>query len=200
MFVYIYKLIKKDAINDDMIYIGSTEDINDRMSKHKYSCNNIKHCKYNYKVYKYIRDNGGWNEWKYEIIDEVEVALREDAGIYEGEYIIKYDAINKLNDVVAGRCLNKSKNQYHKEKYQRNKEVISQKSKEKYQRNKEVISQKSKEKYQRNKEDILQRVTEYRNKNKDAINQRRREYNEQNKDAINERRRERRRLAKLNTL
>jgi len=170
MFVYIYKLIKKDAINDDMIYIGSTEDIKCRMSTHKIRCNNIKSRNYNYKVYKYIRDNGGWNEWKYEIIDEVEVALREDAGIYEGEYIIKYDAINKLNDVVAGRCLNKSKNQYHKEKYQRN------------------------------KEDILQRVTEYRNKNKDAINQRRREYNEQNKDDINERRRERRRLAKLNTL
>jgi len=175
MFVYIYKLIKKDAINDDMIYIGSTEDINDRMSKHKYSCNNIKYHKYNYKVYKYIRDNGGWNEWKYEIIDEVEVALREDAGIYEGEYIIKYNAINKLNDVVSGRCLNKSKNQYHKEKYERNKEKISQKGKERYERNKEDILQKCKEKYERNKEDILQRVTEYRNKNKDAINQRRRE-------------------------
>jgi len=200
MFVYIYKLIKKDAINDDMIYIGSTEDINDRMSKHKYSCNNIKHCKYNYKVYKYIRDNGGWNEWKYEIIDEVEVALREDAGIYEGEYIIKYDAINKLNDVVAGRCLNKSKNQYHKEKYQRNKEVISQKSKEKYQRNKEVISQKSKEKYQRNKEKISQKCKEKYERNKEDILQRVTEYRNKNKDAINQRRRERRRLAKLNTL
>jgi len=193
-------LIKKDAINDDMIYIGSTEDINDRMSKHKYSCNNIKHCKYNYKVYKYIRDNGGWNEWKYEIIDEVEVALREDAGIYEGEYIIKYDAINKLNDVVAGRCLNKSKNQYHKEKYQRNKEVISQKSKEKYQRNKEVISQKSKEKYQRNKEKISQKCKEKYERNKEDILQRVTEYRNKNKDDINERRRERRRLAKLNTL
>ena len=175
MFVYIYKLIKNNAINDDMIYIGSAENINDRMSKHKYSCNNIKGRKYNYKVYKYIRDNGGWDEWKYEIIDEVEVALREDAGIYEGEYIIIYNAINKLNEVVAGRCLNKSNNQYHKEKYQRNKEDILQKCKEKYQRNKEDILQKCKEKYQRNKEDILQRVKEHRNKNKDAINQRRRE-------------------------
>jgi len=175
MFVYIYKLIKKDAINDDMIYIGSTEDINDRMSKHKHSCNNIKYRKYNYKVYKYIRDNGGWGEWKYEVVDEVEVALREDAEIYEGEYIIKYNAINKLNEVVAGRCLNKSKNQYHKEKYERNKGVILQKCKEKYERNKDDILQKCKENYERNKEHILQRVKEHREKNKDAINQRRKE-------------------------
>jgi len=122
-------LIKKDAINDDMIYIGSTEDIKDRMRHHKIRCNNIKHSKYNYKVYKYIRDNGGWDEWKYEIIDEVEVALREDAGIYEGEYIIKYNAIKKLNVGVAGRCLNKSKKQYHKEWREQNKDDIKQKKK-----------------------------------------------------------------------
>ena len=175
MFVYIYKLIKKDAINDDIVYIGSTDDIEARMSKHKYSCNNIKQRDYNRKVYKYIRDNGGWDEWKYEIVNEVEVALREDAGIYEGEYIIKYNAINKLNTDVAGRCLNKSKNQYHKEKHERNRENILQKKKEMYERNKEVILQKSKEKYERNKDAIKQRVNEYRNKNKDAINQRRRE-------------------------
>jgi predicted GIY-YIG superfamily endonuclease len=200
MFVYIYKLIKKDAINDDIVYIGSTDDIEARMSKHKYSCNNIKQRDYNRKVYKYIRDNGGFDEWTYEIIDEVEVALRNDAARYEGEYIIKYDAINKLNDRVAGQCLNKSINQYHKEYRERNKERLSQKDKEKHERNKEVISQKKKEYYERNKGYILQSVNEYRNKNKDAINQRRREYNEQNKDDINERRRERRRLAKLNTL
>ena len=183
MFVYIYKLIKKDAINDDMIYIGSTEDINDRMSKHKYSCNNIKYHKNNYKVYKYIRDNGGWDEWKYEIIDEVEVALREDAGIYEGEYIIKYNAINKLNDVVGGRT-KKEYNEQNKEQikqyYQQNKEHILQKNKEKYERNKEDILQKNKEYYQQNKEQIKQN----QKKNKDAINQRRRENYQQNKEDI----------------
>jgi hypothetical protein len=179
MFVYIYKLIKKDAINDDMIYIGSTEDIKDRMSKHKHSCNNIKNQSYNCKVYKYIRDNGGWDEWKYEIIDEVEVDDREDATRYEGEYIIKYDAINKLNVGVAGRCLNKSKEKYDKEYRNKNKDLISQKKKEKYQQNKDDINQRRKERYDRNKQ---------------------KQYREQNKDAINERQRERRRLAKLNTL
>mgnify|MGYP000099865419 FL=1 len=181
MFVYIYKLIKKDALNDDMVYIGSTEDINDRMSKHKYSCNNIKNQSYNCKVYKYIRDNGGWDEWKYEIVDEVEVALRNDAARYEGEYIIKYDAINKLNDIVAGRTIK----QYQKENYQQNIEHILQKHKQYREQNKEQNKQKDKETYERNKEHILQRCKEYREKNKDLISQKRKEQ---------------RRLAKLNTL
>jgi len=198
MFVYIYKLIKKDAINDDMIYIGSTEDIKCRMSTHKIRCNNIKSRNYNYKVYKYIRDNGGWNEWKYEIIDEVEVALREDAGIYEGEYIIKYDAINKLNNRVAGRTYK----EYYvqniekiKEYRVQNKDLILQKKKENYQQNKEDILQKQKQYYQQNKEQIKQKYQQ----NKEQIKQKKKEYRNKNKDVINERRRELRRLAKLNT-
>jgi len=210
MFVYIYKLIKKDAINDDMIYIGSTEDIKDRMRKHKCSCNNINDYRYNCKVYKYIRDNGGWDEWKYEIIDEVEVALRNDARIYEGEYIIKYDAINKLNDRVAGR----TNKEYKKQNYQRNKEDILQKSKEKYHQNKEQKKEyyqqnkeQIKQKYQQNKEQINQnyqqnkeQIKQYYQQNKEQIKQKNKEYQNKNKDDINERRRELRRLAKLNKL
>jgi len=192
MFVYIYKLIKKDALNDDMVYIGSTENINVRMSRHKINCNNIKSHKYNYKVYKYIRDNGGWNEWTHEIIDEVEVALREDAARYEGEYIIKYDAINKLNDIVPGRT--------NKERYERNKVQIKQYQKEYREQNKEHLLQKQKEYRKQNKEQIKQNRKEKYQRNKENILQKKKEYHEQNKDDINQRRRERQRLAKLNTL
>ena len=192
MFVYIYKLIKKDALNDDMVYIGSTEDIKYRMSKHKIRCNNINSHKNNLKVYKYIRNNGGWDAWTYEIIDEVEVALRNDAARYEGEYIIKYDAINKLNVGVAGRT--------NKEYRKQNTEKIKEYNKEysNTEKRKEYIKQY----YQKNKEDILQKQKEYQKyeQNKERIKQRQKEYREKNKDAINERRRENRRLAKLNTL
>jgi predicted GIY-YIG superfamily endonuclease len=185
-------LIKKDAINDDMIYIGSTKDIEERMCKHKRSCNNIKSHNYNCKVYKYIRDNGGWDEWKYEIIDEVEVALREDAARYEGEYIIKCDAINKLNEVVAGRT--------PKENREQNKERFSQKDKVYYQQNKDLILQKTKQYYEQNKDLISQKSKEYYQQNKVQIIQYKKQYHEQNREQINERRREQRRLAKLNTL
>jgi len=192
MIVYIYKLIKKDATNDDMIYIGSTEDIKDRMRRHKISCNNIKRRSYNNcKVYKYIRDNGGWDAWTYEIIDEVEVVLREDAARYEGEYIIKYDAINKLNEVVAGRtrkeyCVQNVEKIKEKDKkyYQQNKVQIKQKNNEYRNKNKEHILQKQKEYRNKNKEQIKQKSKEYQNKNKERIKQYQKEYREKNRDAI----------------
>ena len=167
MFCYIYKLIHKEATNDDMIYIGSCDDISQRVSKHKYCCNTPNNRKYNYKVYKYIRENGGWNNWKYEIIDEVEVALRDDGYIYEKEYIVKYDAVNKLNSKIAGR----TKREY----LENNKEYIKRRNKEKYEKNKEQVLQKDKDKYDKNKEQILKRVNEYRERNKDEINAKRRE-------------------------
>jgi hypothetical protein len=182
MFNYIYKLIHKNATNDDMIYIGSCDDISQRVSKHKYCCNTPNNRKYNYKVYKHIRENGGWNNWKYEIIDEVEVALRDDIYKYENTYIKKYDAINKLNSRFARRTkkeyIEDNKEQVlkkYKDKYERNKEQILAKCKDKYERNKEQISQMSKDKYERNKEQILKRVKEYRERNKDEINAKMRE-------------------------
>lgn len=212
MFVQIYKLIKKDATNDDMVYIGSTEDIDQRMYRHKIACNNINNRKSDYKVYKYIRENGGWDEWTYEIIDEVEVALRDDASKYEGNYILKYDAINKLNDVVAGR----SKKEYYeqnkehlsqnmREYYEQNKEQFAQYRKERYKSNKEQILQKQKEGYERDKEQRLkdasiyrelnrallaQKQREFRENNKEKLAQKRKEKYQQNKEQINERRKE----------
>ena len=189
MFNYIYKLIHKDATNDDMIYIGSCDDISQRVSKHKYCCNTPNNKKYNYKVYKHIRENGGWEDWKYEIIDEVEIALRDDIYKYENAYIKKYDAIKKLNTRFARR----TKREYNED----NKEYIKRRDKEKYERNKEQVLKKCKDKYERNKEQILVKCKEYREKNKDEINAKRREKREKNKDEINAKRREKRRLAKI---
>ena len=177
MFVYIYKLIKKDAINDDMIYIGSSKNIKHRMDRHKHSCNNIKHHNHNLKVYKYIRENGGWDAWTYEIIDEVEVALRNDVARYEGEYIIKYDTINKLNMGVAGR----TKKEYSVQNVEKFKEYY-------------------KEYNKKNTEKLKEYNKEYNKKNKDLISEQKKEKYERNKEQINQKRREQRRLAKLNTL
>ena len=47
----IYKLIHKDDINNENIYIGSTTNFRTRQSQHKTSCTNEKSKKYNLKVY-----------------------------------------------------------------------------------------------------------------------------------------------------
>ena len=51
-------------------YVGSSEDFIHRQSTHKYSCNNNSE-KYNFKVYQFIRLNGGFENWEFVIIDKV---------------------------------------------------------------------------------------------------------------------------------
>jgi len=58
----IYQLCCKDTKITD-IYIGSTTSFRHRKVAHKSSCCNEKSAKYNLNVYKFIRENGGWENW-----------------------------------------------------------------------------------------------------------------------------------------
>ena len=64
---FIYKIYCKDSNIKDF-YIGKTQEIKCRMSQHKSACirNNT-----NSYLYKFINLYGGWNNWDYEIIQEV---------------------------------------------------------------------------------------------------------------------------------
>lgn len=67
----IYKLCCKDTqIKDE--YIGSTTCKDRRKNQHKTHCNNSseKNKDYNRQVYKFIRENGGWNNWDMVVIEE----------------------------------------------------------------------------------------------------------------------------------
>ena len=65
----IYKLCCKDTSITD-IYIGSTTNFNRRKQQHKTSCNCITSKKYNRKVYKFIREHGGFENWSMIVIKE----------------------------------------------------------------------------------------------------------------------------------
>ena len=67
--ICIYKIYCKD--NDiTSKYIGKTTNLYERKSHHKIGCYNINRDTYNFKVYKFIRENGGWDNWDIEIIEE----------------------------------------------------------------------------------------------------------------------------------
>jgi hypothetical protein len=144
---------------DNGLYVGSTCDFVDRKRRHKYSCFNEKDKKYNYKLYKNIRENGG--EYTIEIYklfpcnSDKELRMQEEA-------VIKHLNAN-LNSRASFRSREELK-EYNKEYHQKNKEIISQNQKEydkKYrQENKEMLSQKRKEYYQENKEMISQKRKE----------------------------------------
>lgn len=146
MFIYIYKLIKKGAINDDMVYIGSTKDIIERWRIHILRCKDEKNSKHHLKVYKYIRENGGIDEWEMIIIDEIEVPLDEceQRDKCEDEYIRRYDAINKLNGIYNRR----TNRQYYEDNLEKLKEINKKWKIE----NKELIKEQSKAYYINNRE------------------------------------------------
>ena len=80
----IYKLVHKEDYDNVNVYIGSTTDFIRRKNSHKNCCNNEKRKEYNEKKYKYIRDNGGWEEWnmieveKFPCNDKREAEAREE--------------------------------------------------------------------------------------------------------------------------
>lgn len=80
MSVYIIRC-KDKSISD--CYIGSTKrSIEIREQNHKFDCNNSSRKAYHYKLYKYIRDNGGWDNW-----DIVEICKCENLLETEQYYI-----------------------------------------------------------------------------------------------------------------
>ena len=101
----LYKISKQ---GDNNFYIGSTEDFNRRKIEHKYRCKTK-----DFKLYKYIRENGGWSSWNMEIIG--------GCGSVAGE--IK--CIKKMKPPLNTLIYNDRKQyqrQYIKYHYQKNKE------------------------------------------------------------------------------
>ena len=144
---FIYKLYcLDDAIKD--CYIGSCWDIKKRMNKHKFSCSNINDPGYNYKVYTFIRANGGWINWNYEYYI-VNVIDKTDLGMKEQE---RMDI--EVNPILNGIRAYTDTVEYNKQYYINNKESIKQYKKQHYINNKESIKQRNKQKYIDNKETI----------------------------------------------
>jgi predicted GIY-YIG superfamily endonuclease len=81
---FVYKLYC-DGI--DSFYIGSTWDMKRRKCEHKSNCNNTNSEKYNCKLYKYIRENKGFDNWKIEILVEKEFENKRELEIKEQECI-----------------------------------------------------------------------------------------------------------------
>ena len=80
----IYKLCC-DGVNE--FYIGSSFSYQSRKWQHKSKCNNTNTKVYNRNIYQYIRANGGFDNWKFEILEENEFENKEALHIREQYYI-----------------------------------------------------------------------------------------------------------------
>ena len=152
---------------DLKFYYGSTECIDKRWREHIYACNNPNSKRYNVQVYKYIREHGGINNWKIDIIYE-----GEDYETFESE-IIEDTFDENINSIIPyrdGNGFKERKKAYSKKHNDKNKEQIRVSRKKYREKNKEQISAKGKDYYEKNKDEIKAKNKERYEKNKDEIN------------------------------
>lgn len=149
----IYKIICKDESITDM-YIGSTINFKSRESVHKHHCNNPNSKKYNCKIYKFIRENSGWQEWQMIKICDVKCLDGYDLRKAEGSY--QRELKPTLNYEIAGRSKEEGCKAYRI-------------------KNKDKINADMKPYRIKNKDKIKKYMKAYRIKNKDRINKVKRE-------------------------
>ena len=88
----IYKITCKDETITDC-YVGHTVNYNLRKTSHKNKSKKISDKSYyNYKVYEFIRSNGGWDNFKMEIVEHYPCDTYDQAVIKEQEYITSLNA------------------------------------------------------------------------------------------------------------
>ena len=126
----IYKLCCKNPEITD-IYIGSTTNFTRRKHTHKSKCNNINSKNYNYNVYKFIRENGGWNNWDMVLIEEY--SCNNKLELHKKER----DILEQLGATLNSRVPNRNKKQY----YENNKEQIKEKNKKHKEQIKEYMKE-----------------------------------------------------------
>ena len=158
----IYKLCCKDpSITDE--YVGSTVNFTRRKCHHKSDCCNENSKNYNYRVYQFIRDNGGWENWSMVELERYCATDRKDLNARERFWFEELGAT--LNTHIPNRSQAESQSVY----YQKNKAKIAEYHYERYHKNKAKIAEHSAEWYQKNKQKIAEYGTKYRQKNKQKI-------------------------------
>tara|TARA_R110002153_G_scaffold44766_3_gene126286 strand:- start:214 stop:786 length:573 start_codon:yes stop_codon:yes gene_type:complete len=152
----VYKLFCKDS-NIEKFYIGSSENFKKRLSIHKSRC---KSSNYNFNVYKYIREHGGWSNWTYLFLEEYENGFDKNLLKERELYYIDLTWDMNLNverpySVGDGR-VERQKN-YKKIYRQEHKNEINEKAKICYKKYRVKRLEKNKINYQQNRVKILER-------------------------------------------
>lgn len=128
----IYKIVCKDENIKDC-YVGSTNNFNRRQKEHKSCYNNELSVNYNYDIYNFIRNNGNFDNFKFEIIETINCENKNEAFIRERYWIEKLQS--SLNKNIPSRTkkeankewCNKIGNEYWINVRQNRQHIINQK-------------------------------------------------------------------------
>jgi len=175
----IYKLCCKD-INIKDEYVGSSVDFTERKRCHKNQCNNPNGKEYNFYVYKFIRDNGGFENWQMVLVEKFPCESKLQLKQRERHWIETLES--KLNSNIPTRT-KKEYNEEHKDEIKEQKKVY-------YEEHKDEIKERKKVYYEEHKDEIKERKKVYRDKNRDEIKEQKKVYYEEHIDEFKERNKE----------
>ena len=152
---FIYKIICNDE-NIKSCYVGATTSFILRRNQHKMTCNNENAPNHNIKLYKFIRENGGWDNWKMVLIEEISCENKLELSKKERVYMESLEADLNTNKAHITR---EEKNKNSLEYYHSHKAIIKEQRAAYFKRYNERTKEQRKEYYKEynNREDIKAR-------------------------------------------
>jgi len=179
----IYKLINYDC--PENVYVGTTTNRVKRKQAHKAAATNPNHKSHNLKVYKIIRENGGWESWYFVEIKAFPCESRRESEKEEDRIMQELKA--NMNSIRAFCTVYETQERIKETKHTYN-ELHNvhnkQKCKEYHINNRKQISQRKKEYRELNGESISKKISIYNQLNKDKIKRQKQEYNKLNHHKI----------------
>jgi hypothetical protein len=127
----IYKIVCND-LNITDCYVGHTTDFTKRKYTHKH---NAVSNRCNYKLYRFINENGGWDNWQMIMVEKIECADNLEATARERYWF------ETLGATLNGNVPNRNIQEWTREYYDTNHEKILQKAKKYYDANQEKIKE-----------------------------------------------------------
>ena len=158
----IYKI--EHLEDENLVYVGHTTNWDNRKCEHKSRCMNKKYDSYNSKLYRMIRENGGWDAFKMIEVEKYPCNDKREAEKRENKIMKDLKAsMNSMKSFRTKKEKREYENDYLKEYNKVNKLQLSEKKKVYYNMNKEGLKEKMK---------INSKI--HYEKNKDKINEKRR--------------------------
>ncbi len=156
----LYKIVCNDLSIKDC-YVGHTINMTKRKYWHKHACNNEKDKNHNLKIYKIIRENGGWDNWTMVLVEKFPCKDKHEACKRERELYEELDA--KMNMVRPYRTHEEHKEydiKYKKKYRQEHLAEIKEKAKLYNQEHKAEINERQKQYREKYKEQIKEQIKE----------------------------------------
>ena len=158
---HFYKIVCKNPNIQDL-YIGHTTEFTKRKNQHKTRCCNPENPKHHFTVYRFIRDNGHWENWEMVLIHTLHCENKLDALRIEREI---FDELKPTLNILKPMTTNEEKKSYQQEWYVKNIDTVSEKHKRYRDEHAEQFKQDRKdnpEKYrERDRQNYLNRPPEF---------------------------------------